>query len=76
MPRITPVPYHILVKIFETKGFQLYRQKGDHLVYVKVGISRPVVIPMYQEVPVFIIKNNLRTGKITREEYFATLEKL
>ncbi len=40
------------------------------------GITRPVVIPNWKEVPVFVIKNNLRTAGITREEYFYLLKKL
>jgi len=39
------------------------------------GISRPVIIPKYSEIPVFIIKNNLRTAKVSREEYLELLSK-
>jgi hypothetical protein len=34
--------------------------EGDHLIFTKPGAIRPVVIPRYAAVPVFIIKNNLR----------------
>jgi len=30
----------------------------------------------WDEVPVFIIKNNLRTAGISREEYFALLDRV
>jgi hypothetical protein len=40
---------------------------------VKAGIARPVVIPTYREVPVFIIRNNLKTAGISRDEYFHLL---
>lgn len=40
----------------------------------KPGILRPVVIPDYDEVPVFVIRNNLRTAGLSREEYFRLLE--
>lgn len=76
MPRITPVSYAVLKKVFELEGFKLDRQSGDHLIYVKDGILRSVVIPMYQEVPVFIIKNNLRTAGISRERYFELLKQI
>lgn len=49
------------------------RTEGDHFVYTKPGVARPVVIPDWDEVPVFIIKNNLRTAGLSREEYFALL---
>jgi predicted RNA binding protein YcfA (HicA-like mRNA interferase family) len=74
MPKITPIPGDKLRKVFEKAGFQCVRTEGDHFVYTKQGVARPVVIPDWKEVPVFIIKNNLRTAGITREEYFALLE--
>jgi hypothetical protein len=42
---------------------------------VKAGITRPVVIPTYAEVPVFIIRNNLKTVGLSRDEYFKLLNK-
>ncbi|MDG6027650.1 MAG: type II toxin-antitoxin system HicA family toxin [Candidatus Brocadia sp.] len=73
MPRITPIPASRLRKIFEKTGFKCVRTEGDHFVYTKPGVARPVVIPDWKEVPVFIIKNNMRTAGITREEYFSLL---
>jgi hypothetical protein len=37
-------------------------------------VKRPLVIPDWDEVPVFIIKNNLKSAGISREEYFALLD--
>jgi hypothetical protein len=45
------------------------------MVFAKRGVMRPVVIPKYAAVPVFIIKNNLRTAGITRDRYFEPLSK-
>lgn len=75
MPRITPVSSAKLRKVFEKAGFRCVRSEGDHFVYIKKGVHRPVVIPDWPELPVFIIKNNLRTAGISREEYFALLKK-
>jgi hypothetical protein len=41
---------------------------------VKPGVFRPIVIPTYDEVPVSIIKNNLKTAGISRDEFFALLK--
>ncbi|OGZ35628.1 MAG: hypothetical protein A3I88_00700 [Candidatus Portnoybacteria bacterium RIFCSPLOWO2_12_FULL_39_9] len=76
MPKITPLDYKKLVKIFETEGFKIIRQKGDHIILTKTGTPRPIVIPMYKEVPVFVIRNNLRVAEITRERYFELLKKI
>ncbi|MBI4959935.1 MAG: type II toxin-antitoxin system HicA family toxin [Desulfovibrio sp.] len=76
MPRIIPLPATKLRKVMEKAGFRCVRTEGDHFVYTKPGVARPVVIPDWDEVPVFIIKNNLRTAGLSREEYFALLEEV
>ena len=73
MPALRPVHYKELVAVFEKDGFVYDRQAGDHLIYVKPGIKRPLVIPTYSAVPVFIIKNLLRTAGMSRERYFELL---
>ena len=73
MPAIRPVHWQTLIRIFEREGFRFDRQTGDHLIYVKAGIKRPLVIPIYHEVPVFVIRNLLRTSGMPRERYFELL---
>jgi predicted RNA binding protein YcfA (HicA-like mRNA interferase family) len=74
MPPLRPVDYRTLVKVFEQDGFTFNRRHGDHLIYTKVGVKRPLVIPMYRDLPVFIIKNLLRTAGMSRERYFELLK--
>ncbi len=73
MPAIRPIDYRRLVKVFEREGFVFNRQKGDHLIFTKIGLKRPLVIPMYDEVPVFVIKNLLRVAEMSRERFFELL---
>jgi len=73
MPKISPIPARKLMRVFERAGFSCVRIEGDHYVYTKDGVARPIVIPDWREVPVFIIKNNLRSANISREEYFTLL---
>ena len=75
MPKISPVHWRRLCKIFEFDDWKLDRIQGDQRVYVKEDYARPVVIPMDREVQVFIILNNLKTAKISREYYFELLKK-
>jgi len=74
MPRLTPVHWRKLTKVFEKAGWKHARTKGDHLVYAKKGFVRPVVIPKYREIPKFIIQKNLQTAKLTRKDYFNLLK--
>ncbi len=76
MKRIVPVHYRKLVRVLELEGFTLARQRGDHMVFTKAGIGRPVVVPRYDPLPVFIIKNALRTARISRDRYLEMLQQL
>jgi len=60
--------------VFLAAGFQVARQEGSHRAYVKPGLARPIIIPTYGEVPVSIIRGNLKTAGISRDEYFRLLE--
>jgi predicted RNA binding protein YcfA (HicA-like mRNA interferase family) len=75
MPKIIPIHWRRLERVFLSVGFRFARQEGSHRSYTKPGVARPIVIPTYDEVPVSIIRNNLKTAGITREEYFVLLEK-
>jgi predicted RNA binding protein YcfA (HicA-like mRNA interferase family) len=74
--KLSPVSYKQLQKVFEADGFRLVREQGDHMVFTKPGVIRPIVIPKYTAVPVFIIKNNLRSAGMSRERYFGLLNLL
>jgi len=74
MPRLTPVSWKVLDCIFRKAGFKFERQQGSHRSYTKNGISRPIVIPKYDELDVRIIKSNMRTAGISREQYFELLK--
>ncbi|MGH2574850.1 MAG: type II toxin-antitoxin system HicA family toxin [Ignavibacteria bacterium] len=69
MDVIKPLPYQKLVKIFEAAGCVYSHTKGDHMIFHHKEAIRPVVIPKYKEVPVFIIKNNIKVIKLSREKF-------
>jgi len=75
MPKIQPLPWQKLARVFELDGWTPERTRGDHIAYVKPGCPRPVIIPKWKEVAVFIIKNNLKTAEMSRERYFELLAK-
>ncbi len=74
--KITPIHWRKLARIFELDGWKLSRTKGDHLIYTKKNFPRPVVIPKDSSVAVFVILNNLKTAKISRQRYLELLKKL
>ena len=74
MPKFSPVDWKTLERVFLRTGFRFVRQEGSHRSYVKDGIARPIVIPTYREIPVFIIRNNMKTAGLSREDYFRLLD--
>lgn len=76
MPRFSPEHWRNLEAVFVAAGFRFARQEGSHRSYVKEGVARPVVIPVYREVPVFIIRNNLKTANLSRDDYFRLLSQV
>jgi len=73
MSNLPTLGYKDLARIFEKLGYKHIRTKGDHLIYEKPGLHRPIVIPKYKDVPKFIVKNNIRTAGITEAEFLKML---
>lgn len=76
MPRITPIHYKKFEKFLLYVGCVFVRQKGDHRVYSRADLIRPVIIPADKSIPIFIILNNLRILKIDRNEYIEIISTL
>ena len=77
MPKIVPIPYQTLIRIFELDGFMVRSQRGDHITMVKPGVIRPLVIKTSpRNVPVTHIRTNMTTAGMSRERYFELLEQV
>lgn len=76
MPRITPVSWKQLEKFVISAGCKFDRQNGDHLIYCRGDLKRPVVFPKDKEIPVFIIRNILRVLNISAEKYAEMIKKI
>jgi len=76
MPKITPLKRDKFEAFLIMIGCTLKRTKGDHLIYTRQGLKRPVVITADREVPIFIIRSNLRTLGMSSEEYLNIVKQL
>lgn len=76
MPKKQSVTNKQFQKFLIYTGCFLKRSHGDHFVYVRSGLIRPLIIPKDNPVPQFIIRNNLRLLGLTWEEFFSILKKL
>lgn len=76
MANLRPVHWKKFEKFLLFIGCRFQREKGDHRIYWREDLKRPVVIPRDAELPVFIIRNNLRILKISPEEYIEILRRI
>lgn len=76
MAHLTPLNWKKFEKFILFIGCSFKREKGDHRIYWRDDLKRPVVIPRCKELPVFIIRNNLRILGISSEEYLEILKNI
>jgi len=76
VPRTTPIKRKKFEKFPVYVGCEFKRQKSDHLVYDRPGLRRSVIITTDKSIPVFIIRNNLRTLGIDHDEYLEILKRI
>ena len=64
-------------KILKALGLEQVRTKGGHEMWFKEGMLRNVVFQTHEEpVPEDIVKNNIRTICVSREEFDKVLEEI
>ena len=73
MPRLKPLHWRQVVNAFAKIGYVNSGQKGSHIKLEKPGMARPLIVPRYDEVPVFIIAGLIRTAGITHDEFLTLL---
>ncbi|MGH7953908.1 MAG: type II toxin-antitoxin system HicA family toxin [Limisphaerales bacterium] len=55
MPGLKPVRSGDLEKFAQQVGCTFKRQKESHGIYWRDDLIRPIIIPVYDEIPIFII---------------------
>jgi len=76
MPRITPIHWKKFEKFVLYLGCTFNHQKGDHRIYKRSDLKRPVVVTVDTQLPIVHIKTNLNTLGISHDEYLQILKKL
>ena len=74
MTGIRPIHYKRFERFLLRVGCHFVRQEGDHKVYTRPGLFRPVIVRTKKDLPIMKIKSNLRTLGITTEEYLRIIE--
>lgn len=76
MQSLKPISWKRFEKFILYTGCRYKRKRGDHRVYGRSDLKRPIIFPEDKEIPVFIIRNNLRTLGISHNEYLSILEEV
>ncbi len=76
MVRLTPIRWKKFERFLLFIGCQFKREKGDHRIYWRDDLKRPIVIPRDKELAIFVIRNNLRTLGMSVEEYLEILKRI
>jgi hypothetical protein len=63
------VSWQELRDICKLAGCVESRMKGDHLVMTKPGMARPVIIKMDKQMGEDIVRSNMRTLGLSRQEF-------
>lgn len=76
MAKLAPISWRQFDKFLVYVGCEFVRVKGSHRIYHRVGLNRPIVVPAYPDIPIFIIRNNIRLLNIPVEEYLKILDSM
>lgn len=76
MSKISRIHWKKFEKFLLHVGCEFVREKGDHRIYWKEGLIRPIVLPRRKQLELFVIQNNIRLLGITAKEYDVILKSL
>lgn len=77
MSALKPIRWQKFEKVLLELGCEFVHQKGSHRVYKRAELIRPIVVPAHSfEMPVFVIKNNLRLLGVSNQQYKDLLRKI
>lgn len=64
-------------KFLKYVGCKLIRTSGGHETWSRKDLNRPIVIQSHKKtIPQFVVRNNLNTLGISKEEFLEILDKL
>ncbi|MDQ5949470.1 MAG: hypothetical protein QG589_596 [Patescibacteria group bacterium] len=76
MPKISRVHWKKFEKFLLYVGCEFVREKGDHRIYYRHGLTRPIVLPRRSQLEIFIIQNNIRLLGLSQKQYVEIMEKI
>ena len=71
MSRLTPLPWHKLVCVFQQLGYRQAGQKGSHVKFVRRSgkIVDTAIVPKKPEIPIGTLRSILSQAHVSRDEW-------
>jgi predicted RNA binding protein YcfA (HicA-like mRNA interferase family) len=76
MDKVGRIGWKRFEKFLLKAGCEFKGQEGSHRKYKKPGLLRPIIVPCVDDLPSFIILNNLRTLGISRKVFVEMIGRL
>jgi predicted RNA binding protein YcfA (HicA-like mRNA interferase family) len=77
MPKLTPISPREFERFLKFVGCTYVRQKGSHRVFHRTGLIRPIIVPIHSgDLPLFVVRNNLKLLNIPIVDYLDILGKM
>ncbi|OHA52166.1 MAG: hypothetical protein A3A97_04625 [Candidatus Terrybacteria bacterium RIFCSPLOWO2_01_FULL_40_23] len=76
MAKFGPLKKKKFIKFLSKVGCFFVRNGGNHDVYWRDGINRPVTVPRHDMVSARVIRSNLSTLGISLDEYLKIMDEL
>ena len=71
MPRLPAVSGRKAVKVFQSLGWEVARQRGSHTILTKEGHRASLSVPNHKEVAKGTLAALLRAADLTADEFIA-----
>ena len=71
MGKIKPRSASEVIKILETHGFEISRQKGSHIIMQKKSDDDTITVPIpnHKEIQIGTLRSIIRQSEINRKEF-------
>ena len=69
MPALPVISGARAIRVFERAGWSVNRQKGSHVILVKVGQRLILTVPLHKELDRGLLRHLIRTAGISVEEF-------
>jgi predicted RNA binding protein YcfA (HicA-like mRNA interferase family) len=73
MPSLPVLSGRELVRIFESFGWSVVRQRGSHIIMIKTGEDVTLSIPDHREVARGTLRSLIRSANLTVDEFLRKL---